>query len=49
MKEVKFFKELEIKDVDYPDIIEALNLEVMQPDEVIMNWGDLGDKFYIII
>ena len=49
MMEVKFFKELEIKEVDYPVIIEALNLEVFEPDLVVMNWGDLGDKFYITI
>jgi hypothetical protein len=30
-------------------MIEAMRYESFKAGEIIMNWGDLGDKFYIII
>ena len=52
MKEVKFFKERDInkqKALDYPDIVTALHYEHFQEGECIMHWGELGDKFYILL
>jgi CRP-like cAMP-binding protein len=49
MKRVQFFRERNVRDADYPFIIEALKYQFFKRDETIMNWGDLGDKFYIII
>ena len=49
MKEVKFFQEREIKDHDFLDIIEALKYETYHHEHVIFQWGDFGDKFYILI
>ena len=52
MKEVKFFKERDInkqKALDYPDIVTALHYEHFREGECIMQWGELGDKFYILL
>jgi len=49
MQEVQFFIEREIKEHDFPDIIDALKYEQYNNDDIIFHWGDLGDKFYILI
>ena len=49
MKEVKFFKDRDIKALDYPDIVHALGYEHFRDGECIMQWGELGDKFYILL
>ena len=50
-KEVKFFKDRDftIKAQDYPDIVNALSYEHFHDGECIMHWGELGDKFYILL
>lgn len=30
-------------------MIEAMRYEYFPEGDIIMNWGDLGDKFYILI
>jgi hypothetical protein len=49
MKEVKFFKDRDIKALDYPDIVNALSYEHFKDGQCIMQWGELGDKFYILL
>lgn len=49
MKEVKFFKDRDIKAMDYPDIVNALSYEHFNDSQCIMQWGELGDKFYILL
>jgi signal-transduction protein with cAMP-binding, CBS, and nucleotidyltransferase domain len=49
MQKVKFFQERDIKANDFPDIVQSLTLEHFHHGEVVFNWGDYGDKFYIIL
>ena len=49
MKQIQFFKEREIKDHDYPDIVNALQYEYFEPGECIMQFDEIGDKFYILL
>ena len=49
MREVQFFQEREIKDQDFLEIVSALKYETFKRKQVIFHFGDLGDKFYILI
>ena len=49
MKNVKFFAQRDVKDQDFQSIIDCLQHESFQPGEAIMQYGDYGDKFYIIL
>ena len=49
MKEVKFFKDRDIDDIDFPHIINVLSYQFNTDEECIINYGELGDKFYILL
>lgn len=51
MKDIKFFQEraAQIKNQDYPDVVQSLQHEEFDDGEYVMHWGELGDKFYIIL
>lgn len=34
---------------DLDDIIEVIEIEKFKTDQVVFNYGDAGDKFYIIL
>ena len=51
VKGIKFFQERagQIKHSDFPDVVQMLAYEEFEDGEAVMHWGDLGDKFYIIL
>jgi CRP-like cAMP-binding protein len=49
MQRIKFFQDRDIKPQDFPDILQCLILEHYPKGAVIFNYGDMGDKFYIIL
>ena len=50
MKQIKFFRERDIiKESQLMEIIKALQIEKFNINEEIFEYGDLGDKFYIIL
>ena len=49
MRQIKFFSQREVKDQDFQSIVDSLQHESFQPSDVIMQYGDHGDKFYIIL
>ena len=50
MKQIKFFRERDInKDSQLMEIIKALRIERFKKDDLVFEYGDLGDKFYIIL
>eukprot|EP00347_Sterkiella_histriomuscorum_P018268 403346159 len=48
-KEIDFFREKDIKDNYFVDIVQALQYEHFDSGEYVFQDGDLGDKFYIIL
>ena len=49
IKDLKFFKDRNIADNDLQEITKVLSIERFAPGEVIMNYGEKGDKFYVIV
>jgi hypothetical protein len=49
MRNIDFFREREIKNADMLDIMSCIQYERFRPEEVIMNWGEFGEKFYILM
>ena len=49
MRNIDFFREREIKIADMLDIMSCIQYERFSSEEVIMNWGELGEKFYILM
>ncbi|CDW72769.1 UNKNOWN [Stylonychia lemnae] len=49
IKEIQFFKERDIKDQDFVEIVSCLTYENFKMGDTVFEWGTNGDKFYIII
>ena len=49
ISELKFFKERKIQTEDLEDITKVLTFERKQAGDIIINYGEKGDKFYIIV
>ena len=49
MQKIKFFQERDIKAQDFPDIIQSLTWEHFHTGDEVFQFGDFGDKFYIIL
>ena len=49
VSEIAFFKERDIKAKDYTYIVQSLQYELFRKNETIFNYGDIGDKFYLIL
>eukprot|EP00347_Sterkiella_histriomuscorum_P021256 403334649 len=49
IKEIQFFKERDIKDQDFVDIVSCLTYESCQAQDNVFEWDTNGDKFYIIL
>lgn len=49
VKDLKFFKDREIGDEDLQEITKVLSFEKFAPGDIIINFGEQGDKFYVII
>jgi len=51
VRDIKFFQEraTHIKAQDFPDVVQSLHHEEFEGGEYVMHWGELGDKFYIIL
>lgn len=49
IKGLKFFKERNIYDLDLQEVTNVLKFEKFSPGEIIMNFGEKGDKFYVIV
>ena len=49
VKQIQFFKERDIKNADYPEIISSMNYEFLKAGSVVFEYGSTGDKFYIIL
>ena len=50
LKAVRFFRDRDItNDCDLVEIAKSLLLETFQHDEMIFDYGDEGDKFYIVV
>ena len=47
--EIEFFKENEIEDDEFDYIISRLNYRYYKPNTSVITYGELGDKFYIIL
>lgn len=50
LKAVRFFRDRDItNDCDLVEIAKSLLLETFERDEMIFDYGDEGDKFYIVV
>lgn len=49
LSNIKFFKDREIVGEDLKIIIDNLKIEHMEENEFVFHFGELGDKFYIIL
>ena len=49
IKDLKFFKERNISDDVLHEITNVIKFEKFEPGQVIMNFGERGDKFYVIV
>ena len=49
IKNLNFFKEREIKEKYYPEIVSWLKLQKFSADETVFEKGSIGETFYIII
>lgn len=49
LKTIKFFKERNLKEKDLHELVLAFKLESMEVDEDVMQCGDRGYTFYIIL
>ena len=49
IKNLKFFKEREIKEKHYPEIVPCLKLQRYSAGETVFEKGSIGETFYIII
>ena len=49
IKQIQFFKDRDIKDTDYPEIISSMNYEFCKAGSEVFEYGSYGDKFYIIL
>ena len=49
LKNIKFFKDENIKEDELLEICKKLRYETYLEDEIVFNYGEYGNKFYIII
>lgn len=49
IKTIQFFKDRDIKDADYPEIISSMNYEFCPAGHDVFEYGSYGEKFYIIL
>ncbi len=49
IKTIQFFKEREIKDQDFIDIVSCLTYEYFSPGDFVFHFNTQGEKFYIIL
>lgn len=49
MSQISFFQEREINNADMMDIVSCIQYERFNFDDIIFQWGDSGDKFYILM
>lgn len=47
LREVPFFKDRKIRDKDLDELVGAFHFESFSPGEQIMEFGEVGNKFYI--
>ena len=49
LKNVQFFKERKIKNRDLEELVSAFRFEKFEAGEQIMEYGEPGEKFYVMI
>ncbi len=49
IKSIQFFKERDIHEADFIEIVNSLHYEYMAPGSTVFDFGSSGDKFYIIL
>eukprot|EP00347_Sterkiella_histriomuscorum_P023290 403335214 len=49
IKTIEFFYQRDIKDADFPDIVQCLTYEHIEKGNDVFEYNSMGDKFYIIL
>lgn len=49
IKSIQFFRERDIQEADFTEIVHSLHYEYLPPDSYVFDFGSMGDKFYIIL
>jgi CRP-like cAMP-binding protein len=49
IREIEFFKERDVKEEDFLDIVQCLKYQKINAGDNVFDYGTYGDKFYIII
>ncbi len=48
-KNIKLFKDQNIQDSELPEIVQCLTYQTFKPGENVFEYGNQGDKFYMIL
>ena len=49
IKDIDFFKKRNLNEETMLEIVNCMNLLEMEKDEIVMEYGDIGQNFYLIL